>query len=81
MKEMKQIHTDVWSLRFFVKGKRICFVTHTPQGKETRHWADLPPKTMTAIMKEINAHLEHEAYEASLTPEQRAEMYQEMMGS
>jgi hypothetical protein len=81
MKDTVPIHTDVYGLRFFIKGKRICFIVHTPQGKETRHWADLPPKTLAAVMKEINAHLEEEARVAAMTPQERAEMYQEMMGS
>lgn len=78
---MKPIHTDIWSLRFLVKGNRICFIVRTPEGKEKRHWADLPPRTLAAIMEEINEHLEYEAELESMSPEELAERFKETMGS
>ncbi len=79
--EPKQLTTEVWGLNFFLKGKRLCWVTRTPQGKETRYWMDVPPKALKAIEKVVNEHLEAEAEDAKLTPAELAEKYQEMMGS
>jgi hypothetical protein len=76
-----EIHTDVWNLRFFVKGNRICFITRTPEGKESRHWSDLSPKTLKAITKEINAYSAQKTKEAAMTSKERAEYHEEMMGT
>ena len=78
---MDQLTTEVYGLNFLIKGNRICFITRTPQGKETKYWNDLTPRTIKAISKVINEHLEAEAIDKNLTQAQLAEKYQEMMGS
>jgi hypothetical protein len=74
------ITTELWNLRFFLKGKRICFIARTPQGVESRHWADLSPRTMTVLNDLVDKHLEAKEAESKLTWEQRAEKYREMSG-
>jgi hypothetical protein len=78
---IKQLMTEVCGLNFFIEGKKLCFITRTPEGVEKRHWVKLSPRVLAAIKSKTDPHIKEKEINSKLTPKELAEKYAEMGGS
>ncbi len=79
--EPREVTTEVWGMNIIVKGSKLGVVISTPQGQRRIMWTKMGPVMAKLVNAEVQEYLDDKAADAALTPEQRAEKYQEMMGS
>ena len=73
------INTDVDSISFQVKGKRICFTIMDEKGKNKNYWLTMPDKLAKALSDSIRSEIDYKDMIEKMTPAQKAEHYSEFI--
>jgi uncharacterized protein YwqG len=78
---VKLINTEIWGLRFGIKGKKICFSVLSTNGKNKDFWSELSEETLKFLENIIEEHYQEIEEESIMTPQQLEEKYKETLGS